>query len=441
SSPVRSEYGYHLIKATKKQPAVGKVTVAHLFKVIPKGATAEDSLKVHQKIDSIYTLLQNGARWDSVVKIFSDDKGSAARGGTLPKLGVNRWVPEFVDAIYQLREVGNYTKPILTPYGWHIIRLEERETQATFDQVKVDLKQKVIKDGRSQIGREVVLQEIIREYGLKQYIEAKQAFYTVVTDSIFFGKWDVNLAKGLTKPLFKIGDQVTTQQDFANYLASKQKKREKENIQAYVNNRYKDFLNEKLMRVEDKHLEAKYPEFQALMNEYRDGILLFDLTDKNVWSKAVKDTTGLKEFYEKNKGEYMWGPRVDASIYIAKDPTILVKVRNFISTGLTDENILKEINIDTNKILTIESGKFLRTSNPYVEKIKWETGLSQDINTDNGTGFVNIHKVLKPEPKQLNEARGLITADYQNYLEKDWIKELKRKYPVVVHKEMFIKIK
>ncbi|MFH1296600.1 MAG: peptidylprolyl isomerase [Bacteroidota bacterium] len=439
--PIRTEYGYHLIKVTKKQPAMGKVTVAHLYRTLPKEATAKDSLEVQQKIDSIYTMLQNGARWDSLVKIFSDDKGSAARGGTLPRLGVNRLVPEFVDAINQLHEVGDYSKPILTSYGWHIIRLEERERVAPFNEIKGELKQKVIKDSRSQWGRDVVIRKIIDEYGLKQYLPAKEEFYTVVTDSIFMGKWNISLASALKKPLFKIGNQVTTQQDFATYLASKQKKGEKQNIQFYVNKQYKDFMQEKLLMVENRNLEKKYPEFKALMKEYRDGILLFDLTDRNVWSKAVKDTTGLKTFHQNNKSDYMWDQRIDASIYTVKNPEYAVTVRNFLSTGLSDDAILKEINTDTLKILTIQSGKFTRKDHPVIEKITWETGISEEVKTDDGVVFVNIREVLQPRPKELNEARGLITADYQNFLEAQWIKDLKKKYPVVVHKEVFAKIK
>lgn len=441
SKPIRTEYGYHLVKVTKKQPAMGSVTVAHLYRSIPKGATAEDSLNVQLKIDSIYAMLQSGASWDSLVKLYSDDKGSAARGGALPKFGVNRMVPEFIEAIYQLKDVEDYSKPILTSYGWHIIRLEERDKVKPFNEVKGDLKQKVIKDSRSQLGKDVVTQRIIAEYGLKEYLPAQEEFYTVVTDSVFFAKWNPVLASGMNKPLFKIGDQVTTQKDFAAYIATKQKKGDKKSIKTFVDIQYHDFLNEKLLMVEDKNLEKKYPEFKALMHEYRDGILLFDLTDKNVWSKAVKDTTGLKMFYEDNKSNYMWGPRVDASIYTFKDPETGVRVKNFLATGLSDDEILLEINQDSLKLLTVQSGKFSKTDNPIVEKITWATGISDEMKTDDGIVFINIREVLKPEPKELNEARGLITADYQNYLETQWIKDLKNKYPVVVNKEVFAKIK
>ena len=441
SKPIHTDYGYHLIKIYQKQSAMGKVTVAHLYRAIPKGSTAQDSLRVALKIDSIYTLLQNGAKWDSLVNIYSDDKGSAVRGGTLPKFGVNRMVPEFIAAIYNLDSIGDYTQPVLTSYGWHIIKLQERDAKPDFEQMKGDLKQRVIKDSRAQIGQQVVIDNIIAENGLKQYMDAKQAFYLVVTDSIFLGKWDVSLAEGMDKTLFKISDQVTAQQEFAVYLDLNQKAQAKQNIQSYVNKQYKEFMYDKLMRYENMLLEEKYPEFKALMSEYRDGILLFDLTDQNVWSKAVKDTTGLKEFYEEHKSAYMWGPRVDASIYTFTDPEALTAVKNFLTTGLSDDDILKEINSDDKQILTIQPGKFSRKDNPYIEKMTWETGISQEFTSDNGLVFINIREVLQPEPKQLDEARGLITADYQNFLEEFWIKELKGKYPIVVYKEVFNKIK
>ena len=149
------------------------------------------------------------------------------------------------------------------------------------------------------------------EYGFTEYPEAKAEIYTVVTDSVFVGKWDPSVAKDMNKVLFKIGNMNFRQKDLANYIASKQRKRDKENIKAFVNQQYKEYVNETLTKWENAHLEQKYPEFKALISEYRDGILLFDLTDQKVWSKAVKDTTGLKLFYEKNKNNYMWDSRVE----------------------------------------------------------------------------------------------------------------------------------
>jgi peptidyl-prolyl cis-trans isomerase SurA len=441
SHPVRTEYGYHIIKVNGKYPAMRKVTVAHLYLSIPKGATEADSARIHHKIDSVYQLLRNGGNWDELVKQYSDDKGSSPKGGVLPKFGVNRMVPEFIDAIYKMKQPGDYSEPILTSYGWHIVKLVEKDEPKPFDEEKNDLKQKVNKDGRSQLSRDVVLARIKTEYGFTEYPEALAEIYPIVTDSIFFGKWDAKPYMEMNKLLFKIGNMTFRQKDLVNFIATKQKKRDKEDLRVAVDKLYAEYVTESLIKWENAHLERKYPEFKALVGEYRDGILLFDLTDKKVWSKAVKDTLGLKQFYEKNRNNYMWDTRLDATIYKVTDPAAVSKVKNFIKSGLAGDAILKEINKDTARVLTIENGKFSRKDNKYIDQIKWEPGMSQDIKEGKETVFVNVKAVLKPEVKQLSEARGLITADYQNYLEKEWIRELRTKYPVVVNQEIFAKIK
>jgi peptidyl-prolyl cis-trans isomerase SurA len=340
-----------------------------------------------------------------------------------------------------MKRPGDYSDPILTSYGWHIVKLVERDEPKPFEDEKADLKQKVLKDGRSQISRDVVLARIKSEYGFTENPAALAEIYPIVTDSIFVGKWDPAPYLSMNKVLFTIGNMKFLQKDLVNYIAAKQKKRDKENLRVAVDRIYQDYVNESLIKWENAHLEKKYPEFKALVNEYRDGILLFDLTDKKVWSKAVKDTVGLKQFYENNKYNYMWDTRVDATVYKVKNPAAAKKVRNFIKTGLSDEAILKELNTDSVKVLTVESGKFSRKENKYVDQVKWEPGTSPDIQDGTDVAFVKIREVLKPEPKKLTEARGLITADYQNYLEKEWIRELRMKYPVVVNQEVFAKIK
>ncbi len=441
SMPVRTEYGFHLIKVTARRPALGKVTVAHIFLAIPKNATAEDSARIQKRIDSVYAKLKGGTSFEDLVKAYSDDKGSAAKGGVLPAFGVNRMVPEFVEAIYSLDSTGDYTKPILTSYGWHIVKLVERKTQKPLDEEKAELKQKIMKDNRGDQTRQVVIARIRKEYGVTENPEALKAFYSVVTDSIFFGKWKASLAGDLTGMIFKIGNITFRQKDFADYLATTQRKQDKQKIDVYVDKMYTEFLDESLLKWENSQLEQKYPEFKALMGEYRDGILLFDLTDQKVWSKAVKDTLGLEAFYQKNKNNYRWDTRLDAGIFTVKDNKAVQKVKNFIKSGSSDNDILKEINTDSLQVLTIESAKFSRKDNKLIDSIPWTPGFSNDIVNKGTTVFVYVRKVMKPEIKQLNEAKGLITADYQNYLEKEWIASLRTKYPVEVNKEVLAKIK
>ncbi len=441
SVPVHTEYGYHLIKVTARRAALGKVTVAHIFMAIPKNASADDSARIQKRIDSVYTRLTGGTAFEDLVKAYSDDKGSAAKGGVLPAFGVNRMVPEFIEAIYTLKNPGDITKPILTPYGWHIVKLIEKKSIKPFDEEKAELKQKVMKDNRGDQSRQVILARIRSEYGVTENKEAREEFYKVVTDSIFFAKWKEAQASDLTKTLFTISNAATQQKDFAAYLAATQRKQDKMSIPAYVEKKYSEFLDESLIKFENTKLEQKYPEFKALMTEYRDGILLFDLTDQKVWSKAVKDTLGLKEFYNKNRNNYKWDNRLDASIYTVKDLQSVPKIKNLIKSGLSDNDLQKEINNDSLKIVTIESSKFSKKDNKLIDSIAWVPGFSQDIIINGSTVFIYVRKVLKPEPKELNEARGLITADYQNYLEKEWITALRSKYPVLVKRDVLAKIK
>ncbi len=440
SVPVRTEYGYHLIKVTARRPALGKMTVAHIFMSIPKSATAEDSLKVKLRIDSVYQKLQAGGVFEDLVKTYSDDKGSAAKGGVLPTFGVNRMVPEFVEAIYALPELGAYTKPILTSYGWHIVKLIDRKTPRPFEEEKGELKQRIMKDSRGDQTRQVILAKIRKEYGVTEFPEALKPFYTMVNDSIFLGKWKA-AAGEMNSPLFKVGNLVIVQKEFADHLVSTQRKQEKQDIRAYVDKKYTDFVDESLIKWENSQLEIKYPEFRALMGEYRDGILLFDLTDQKVWSKAVKDTVGLEAFYQKNKNNYRWDTRCEASIFTVKDAKVVQKVKNFAKSGLADNDILKEINTDSTKIVTIESAKFSRHDNKLIDSIPWTPGFSGNVVSNGTTTFVYIRNILKPEVKQLSEARGLITADYQNYLEKEWIATLRAKYPVDVKRDILARIK
>ncbi|MCX6286559.1 MAG: peptidylprolyl isomerase [Bacteroidetes bacterium] len=442
SKPIRTDYGFHIIKVTDRIPALGDFVVAHLFLSIPKGATAADSAKVKAKIDSLYSQLKAGAKFEDLVKMNSDDKGSSAKGGVLPKRGVNRLMPEFIAAISTIRNVGDFSEPVLTPgYGWHIVKLVERQPIGTFDEEKAELKQRIMKDSRSQEINDAVIARIKTEYGYTENTKAIDDFYVLVTDSIFTGKWDATQALEKHQLMFKIGNSTYTQREFTQFLVSKQKKQEKKDIRLYVNAMSIEFANDNILKYEDGFLEVKYPDFRALMKEYRDGILLFDLTDQKVWSKAIKDTAGLQDFYQKNKFNYMWGQRVEAAVFTLKNPALAQKVKNFVKSGLKEDDILKEINSDTANVLSFESGKFSRKDNPYIDTVAWTPGISKDITVKDGIVFVNIKRILKPEPKTLNEARGLITADYQNYLEKEWIRYLRAKYPVVVNREVLAKIK
>jgi peptidyl-prolyl cis-trans isomerase SurA len=212
-----------------------------------------------------------------------------------------------------------------------------------------------------------------------------------------------------------------------------------------VNDIYKKFVEDICVNYEDGRLEQKYPEFKALMKEYRDGILLFELTDKKVWSKAIKDTTGLQDFYSKNKQNYLWDVRADASIYTCKDLKTAKEARKLaekvIKGKMTEADVLKKINKDSIPALKIDRKLYLKKENAKIDSMEWKKSVGLNYAKGTAIDFIVINEVIQPTPKTIKEARGLITADYQNFLEKEWIGQLKQKYTVKVNREVFESIK
>jgi peptidyl-prolyl cis-trans isomerase SurA len=351
-------------------------------------------------------------------------------------------VPEFIVKTRTLQNPGDYSQPFETVFGWHIIRLIERKPVGTFEEEKTGLETRLAKDKRMSLSEESIIRQIKQEYGFKEYPKAKAQLLSAIDTTILAGTWKADTVAGLTKTLVSIGNKKYTQYDFAKYLGEKQKK-QAPTVEIYFNDNYKKFVNEICLAYEDSKLEEKYPDFKRLVTEYHDGILLFDLTDKKVWSKAVKDTTGLKEFYEAHKNRYVWGPRMEATIFtITGDSKLNVEdVRKEAGLTTDTEKILNTFNTDTVAYLKAESGIFSKGDNEIIDKIEWKTGVSEVVNSKKGPAFASVVGLLGPMPKTLDEARGLITADYQAYLEEEWIKELRAKYPVVIHEEVLNQLK
>ena len=457
SMPVRTIYGYHLIMVTDKQPALGKAQVAHIYLSFPNSPTTEDSVKNKVEINEVYQKLQDGEEWTTLVTEYSDDKGSIEKGGVLPWFGANRMVPEFIQNVKLLQDSGQYSLPILTMFGWHIIQLKERRLPGSFEDEKENLKRRLIKDARANKSKEAVIIRIKKEYGYKDYgRDNMDELFATVDTTILQNQWKAEKAKKLNKPIFKIGDKEFNQYDYAVYLEEKQIQRGIKPPETFFFDLYEDYSDEMCIDYEDNNLENKYPEFRMLMQEYRDGILLFNLTDKRVWSKAVQDTAGLQEFYKGISNNYMWeGERLLATIYIINpgiDPDL---IREEVKAGTDITSIKKKFNSSDKKdVVFIDKKTFFKGDNTLIDNLPWAKGITQSYQikdypafrtypgiNDGATFFININDVRQPEPKSLDEVRGIATSEYQKYLEEEWIETLKGKYEVVVNEEILGKIK
>lgn len=436
SNPVRTKFGYHIIKVVDVRPAQGEIKVAHIMIKLAPGAPDSVAKQAKAKIDEIYGKLKNGEKFEDLAMKFSDDKGSAKNGGVLPPFGTGRMVPEFEKAAFELQKDGDFSMPVKTSYGWHIIKRLEKKPVPDFDQKKNELKTQVARDSRADISKNALIKRIKKEYGFKEVPKTKDLFVNSLDSTVTNGEWTVEKAQGMEKPLFTLGKNTYTQKDFAEYVASHQTKRSNASPRQIGNTLYGQYVDETCIAYEESQLENKYPEFKSLIQEYRDGILLFDLTDKKVWSKAVKDTLGLQRFYDANKSNYMWDTRCDAVIYTCADASIAAKARKMLKKNTPVEDIQAALNKDSQLNFAVKSGKFLKGDNEIIDTVKWEKGLSPDLNINNSVIFVDIKDVIAPTPKSLDEAKGIVTADYQNYLEKEWIAELRNKYPVQVNQDV-----
>ena len=439
SMPVRTKYGYHIIKVIDKRKAMGEILVGHIMVKAANGVSMADSLNAKAKIDELYQKIKKGDTFSELAMQFSDDKGSGKKGGELPWFGTNKMPIEFEKAAFALGKNGDISEPIRTKFGWHIIkRIDKKEIQP-FDNMKAELKTKITKDSRSQIGRESLIAKTKIEYKFKENLKLRDEFYKLIDSTYFEGKWSVEKAKALTKPMFNLLDKTYSQIEFANFLDNHQSKRAKMNIPMLVNLLYAQFVSESCVAFEENKLDKKYPEFSALMKEYRDGILLFELTDRKVWSKAVKDSIGLKEYYDAHKNNYLWEERVDASIFSCANEKIAQKTKELLKKNKSEKDILSEINKDSQLNLQVDTRIFQKKENELVDN-NWKMGTSENKKSEKNVEFVQVNKILVSQPKAFTEAKGLITADYQSFLEKEWIESLKKKYPVEIDKKVMATI-
>jgi peptidyl-prolyl cis-trans isomerase SurA len=441
SKPVRSPFGYHIIKVTDRLSAMGRAVASHIMVASPLGAPKEEAEKHQQKINDVYAMLLEGKDFGALAAEFSDDRPSAGRQGELPEFTSNRMVPEFIKIISQL-EPGEFSQPIQTNFGWHIVKLNRRKTPGAFEEEYFDLRNRVSRDGRSRLGRDVVLARLKGEYNFIENTMAIEPFFNLVDNTIFEAKWDATKAIALDKELFSFAGKSFLQKDFADYLARTQGIRTPENIISYVNNMYFNWLENTLIEFEDSRLEEKYPEFRNVMKEYHDGILLFELTDKLVWSKAVEDTEGLENFFAANRDNYVWDDRLDVVIYTSKDMNTArqahKEVRKKARRGGSPD--FESINGESLTAITVRAGKFEKHEEPVLEHIEWKAGLGKPFDWNGRVAFVHVKQVLPSQPKQLDEIRGQVIADYQNFLEKQWVEQLRTKYNIQINPEVLSQI-
>ena len=448
SAPFRTKFGYHILKVNDKRPAKGRYRIAHIMVVSPQDATAEQKKEAKETIENVYAQLKQGADFAKMADEYSADRRTAVKGGELGWISVGgRMIREFEEAAFNIKNVGDISEIVSTGYGYHIIKLLEKEDIKPFEECKAELKLKVSGNMRSYKGRDVVIANLKKEYGVKDMQKKIAPFYkTYVTDSIFSGTWVIDSTLKLDKVIFEIKGEKYTEKDFAQYMMKFNTKQDPVDIKMLVLNAYKQFGDKCVIEYEEKHLEEKYPSFRYLMKEYHDGILLFALTNDAVWNKAIADTLGLEAYYETVKDNYKWGDRYYVQTFKCKDEkTASDLIGAFSYNPLSQkEEIISKINAkDSTAVVVGESALEEKGHSLLVDNAIREHPVNAEIvqsiykNDDN---IVTRVDYVAPTTKKLSEIRGIVTAAYQDYLEKLWIEGLRKKYTVKIHEGMLDQI-
>ncbi|HRF76067.1 MAG TPA: peptidylprolyl isomerase [Chitinophagales bacterium] len=436
SNIVKSKFGYHIIKVAKERPSQGTVTVAHILIKTGKEAKPEDIAKAKVKIDSIYNLVKsNPATFEELAGRYSEDKVSAANGGKLEPFGTGKMVLPFQEAAFALKNPGDIAAPVQTTFGYHIIKLIEKKPNGTFAEVKDELKGKIERSPEYKTLRSDFVEKVKTKYPFTENSEAKKEMLAKLDSSFVKNTWLMSQAANMNKTMFSIGNRNFTQSDMASYLEINQRVSRDKNIEEKYNKLYTQALEQTLIEYD---LSERNIDFKRLLQEYRDGLPLFAMLERKIWSKGSTDTIGLKNYYEAHKNEYMWEERIDATIYTCADVKTAKAVRKLAGKNQSDKAIMDKFNVDSTELVSIKSALFLPGQDSNVDLLNKTVGIGSDILNANGSiTFVKINKIVAPAPKTLDEARGYVISAYQDQLEKQWIEELHKKYPVSVNEKVF----
>ncbi len=445
SMPFQTRFGYHIIQVHGKRLSKGRIRLAHLLVRTPNG-TDEEIAEGKEKIYKYYEMLQNGENFVDLVAKYSEDQSSANNKGLL------RWIrsgvlPDSIEiAVYNLQNKGDLSEPLLSEFGWHIFELEEKKPVGTLEEERQDIERRLQRSEMKSAIKKANIDYLKKENNFIEYKDNLEGIIAVIDSAISSGDRDLTSAENLAEPIFKIGTEEYLQKDLIQYLEDERFDKGL-SVDFVVRSKYEEFVDSKVLEYEKSMLEVKYPELGYLMQEYHDGILLFNLTDDVVWSKAVADTAGLEEFYEKNKSEkYKWQKRADVSIYTLEDTSLTEKARELALKRAVKEISKEELiaglcPVDTVICVEIEDNLFEPNDNSLVDKMNWEANTFEVFEMDDKSVLIVINNLLEPEIKPLSEIRGLVTADYQTYLEKKWINELRNNYDIEVDKKVLKKIK
>jgi peptidyl-prolyl cis-trans isomerase SurA len=436
-SPVfRTDGGYIILKKTAERPAAGRIRIAQILIVFPFQASDSAKAETRRRADSIYQAIQAGADFGELARKFSGDNLSYQLGGVLPEFGIGKYEAGFENTAFNLKKDGDLSRPYASSFGYHIIkRIARKRVPAKADQKALDeLKEKIKSDPRVAVSKKQMLQTILKQTGFKEYIPSGNQLWDY-TDSILQNKKPA-LGAGIQDQsvLFQFPNKKYTVGDWINYRKSLRSvptltkgKTNSETLDLYRQTVAFDYYKE--------HLEEYNKEFAAQVNEFRDGNLLFEVMQRQIWNRAAADSAGLKKYFEVHMVSYWWKPGAEAIIFSAANQSVAKKLELDLEKNMT---IWRKLVDSFGGQIQADSGRFELKQLPGGSRVEAGRFTVMVTNHDKSVQFAYIIREYRnPSPRTFTEARGLLINDYQNELEDKWIEELKIKYPVSVNETVF----
>ena len=441
SKPVRTKFGYHLVKTLDVRANRGEVTVAHIMTLKPQGASEEDLQKAKSTITDIYSKLKQGENFATLATQFSEDKSSGSKGGVLPKFSSGQLSSEiFENKAFELKNAGDYTEPFESQFGWHIVKLIEKHTVKKLEEMERELDAKIRKDERSRIITSALTTKLRQKYTVKRNEKLYASIKNLVTDAYYMGEWKLpENKKDFEADLVTVQDKTVSGTLFLNELNSQQKTKIKlKPIAKLVDKVYDNFVDNQLNVYYNDNLEKEFPEFAHVVEEYRDGLLLFDLMEKEIWNKAKVDTIGLKKYFEENKLKYQWKNRAEVMTVSSTQEDFVKQAQKMLKQDVSADGIKEKLN--TKDVVNVMAKQEILEEGADAN-VAFKLGLSK-IYKDKEYFYINkVIKLLPAGQKSFEETKGKVISDYQQYLEDNWVSELKKEFKVTINKEVFEQLK
>lgn len=445
SKPFRTRFGYHILKVTDKRENQGEVTAAHIM--ILKPSSKEEALeqKAKQTINDVYKKIQQGENFETLANQFSEDKSSALKGGLLQRFGSGQLTSlEFEKVAFSLKDKDQISQPFESQFGWHIIKLIEKHPVQTIEELRYELENKIRRDERSMLITNSLAKKARDKYAVVKNNGTITKVKAAVTNDFYTQTFEIPENLKFENDIVATinNDRKLIAKDFLNYIVGQQKSNNNTKpVTKLADELFEKWADEKLIEYYDDNLENEFVEFKYVMDEYRDGLLLFDLMEKEIWNKAKTDTIGLASFYEKNKKDYMWKKRLDVDLLSSTDEKILKQAQSYLKKGKTLDYIKEKLNKDDKVNVMIKSGVFEEDYDVLSEFNIQEKGITKIIAKGEYFFVTKVNEVKPAEPKTMSECKGKLVSDYQQYLESNWVDDLKKEFAVTINKDVFEKIK